>query len=283
MGLQIFTDSASDITQAQAAEMNITVIPLTVTFGETSYLDGIDLDHTGFYNKLIETDTLPVTSQISPFGYEEYFKKALDAGDEVLCIVLSSKLSGCYQSANIATQELEGNISIVDSENVTVGQHLLVDMAVKLRAEGKNAAQIAEILDVEKKKIRLIALLGTLEYLKKGGRINSAVAIAGNLLSIKPVVTVDDGAITFAGMARGSKNSNNKLIEYVKKEGGIDFDKNFYLAYTGHSKELLDKYIEDSLELYDGKVSDFPTSTVGCAIGTHIGPGAICIAFFCNK
>lgn len=282
MSIQIITDSASDITQAQASAMGITVIPLTVTFGETSYRDGVDLDHTGFYHKLIETDALPVTSQVSPYTYEEYFKNAVDAGDEVLCIVLSGKLSGCYQSANIAAQEFDAPISIVDSENVTVGQRLLVDLAIKLRSEGKNAKEIAEVLDVEKKKIRLIALLDTLEYLKKGGRISSAVAIAGGLLSIKPVVTVDNGEVVFAGMARGSKNSNNKLIEYVKKEGGINFDKNFYLAYTGHSKVMLDKYIEDSIELYEGRVTEFPISTVGCAIGTHIGPGAICIAFFNN-
>lgn len=283
MGLQIITDSASDITQEQAQAMGITVIPLTVTFGETSYKDGIDLDHIGFYHKLIETDALPVTSQIAPYDYEEYFKKATDAGDDVLCIVLSSKLSGCYQSANIAAQEFSGKITIVDTENVTVGERLLIEMAVKLRSEGKSADQIAEVLNTEKKKIRLIALLDTLEYLKKGGRINSAVAVAGGLLSIKPVISVSGGEVNFLGMARGSKNSNNKLIEFVKKEGGIDFSKNFYLAYTGHSKTMLDKYIEDSTELYEGRVTEFPISTVGCTIGTHIGPGAICIAFFCNE
>lgn len=283
MGLQIITDSASDITQAQAQQMNITVIPLTVTFGDTSYRDGVDLDHIGFYHKLIETDELPVTSQIAPYAYEEQFKKAVEADDEVLCIALSSKLSGCYQSANIAAQEFDEKITIVDSENVTVGQRLLVDIAVKLRSEGKSAEQIATVLNEEKKKVRLIALLDTLEYLKKGGRINSAVAVAGGLLSIKPVIAISEGEVAFLGMARGSKNSNNKLIEYVKKEGGIDFNKSFYLAYTGHSKVMLDKYIEDSHELYDGYVTDFPISTVGCSIGTHIGPGAICIAFFSNK
>ena len=159
---------------------------------------------------------------------------------------------------------------------------MLIEVACKLREEGKSAKQIAEVLNIEKKKIRLIALLDTLEYLKKGGRINSAVAMAGTLLSIKPVVTVDDGEVTFAGMARGSKNSNNKLIEYVKKEGGIDFEKPFYLAYTGHSKTLLEKYIADSSDLYSEYTGELKISTVGCAIGTHIGPGAICVAFF-NK
>lgn len=282
MAVQILVDSASDITQAQAKELGIQVLPLTVTFGETSYNDGVDLDHYGFYDKLIETDVLPVTSQIPPYDYEEYFKKVLDAGDEVLCITLSSKLSGSYQSANIAAQEFDSGVTIVDSENVTVGQRILTELAITLRDEGKNAAEIAEVLNVEKKKIRLIALLDTLEYLKKGGRINAAVAVAGTLLSIKPVISITDGEVAFMGVARGSKTSNNKLIEYVKKEGGIDFDKSFCLAYTGHSRTMLDKYIEDSRDLYEGKVTDLPVSTVGCAIGTHIGPGAICIAFYCK-
>ena len=282
MAVQIIVDSASDITQEQAKELGITVIPLTVTFGEESYKDGVTLDHSGFYDKLIETDVLPVTSQVTPYEYEEYFKKAVDAGDEVLCITLSSKLSGTCQSANIAAQEFDGKVIIVDSENVTVGEHILTEVAVKLRDEGKNAAEIAEVLNVEKKKIRLIALLDTLEYLKKGGRINSAVAVAGTLLSIKPVIAVSDGEVVFNGMARGSKNSNNKLIEYIKKEGGINFTKPFYLAYTGHSRAMLDKYIEDSRDLYADYREELRASTVGCSIGTHIGPGAICVTFFCN-
>ena len=280
MAIKFITDSASDISQDEAKRLGIRVIPLTVTFGETSYKDGVDLDHDGFYHKLIETDDFPRTSQVSPYEYEEIFNEETANGDEVICITISSKLSGCFQSANIAIEECEGKVYAVDSENVTVGQRNLILMGLSLAKEGKSAQEIVDILNAEKKNIRLIALLDTLEYLKKGGRINAAVAAAGALLSIKPVIAIVDGEVSFLGMARGSKNGNNKLIELVKKESGIDFKKPFYLAYTGHSKAMLEKYIDDSKSLYEEYNGELPISSVGCAIGTHIGPGAIALSYF---
>lgn len=283
MAIKIITDSASDISQDEAKKLGITVIPLTVSFGEEVYKDGVSLDHHGFYNKLIETDVFPKTSQIPPFEYEEYFRKARENGDTVLCITLSSKLSGSYQSANIAADEVGEGVYILDSLNVTIGQRILILMALDLIAEGKGIEEIINILNEEKKNIHLIALLDTLEYLKKGGRISATVAAAGALLNIKPVISVQDGEVVFLGMARGSKNGNNKLVELVKKENGINFKKPLCLAYTGHSRELLDKYIEDSKALYeDFEIAggSLPVSTVGCTIGTHIGPGAIALAFF---
>lgn len=281
MGIQIIVDSASDFTQEQAANLGIKLLPLTVAFGDETFRDGIDLDHSGFYDKLIETDVFPKTSQLPPFEYEKAFREVIEAGDEVLCITLSSKLSGCYQSANIAAAEFDSGVYIVDSENVTVGERILTERALELKNTGKSAAEIKQLLDEEKKSIRLIALLDTLEYLKKGGRISATVAFAGNLLSIKPVVAVQNGEVVFLGMARGSKHGNNKLIELIKKEGGINFKKPYYLAYTGHSRAMLDKYIQDSQDLFKDKTDVLPVSTVGCSIGTHIGPGAICATFFC--
>lgn len=283
MAIKIITDSASDITQKEAESFGITVIPLTVTFGETSYKDGIDLDHKGFYSKLIETDEFPKTSQIPPYEYEEYFRAARANGDTVLCITLSSKLSGSFQSANIAAEEVGEGVYVLDSLNVTIGQRILILMALDLIKEGKDIEELIKILEEEKNYIHLIALLDTLEYLKKGGRISATVATAGALLNIKPVVAVQKGEVVFLGMARGSKNGNNKLMELVKKEKGINFKKPLCLAYTGHSKDMLDKYIEDSKSIYEDYESEdgsLPVSTVGCTIGTHIGPGAIALAFF---
>lgn len=283
MSVRIICDSASDITKEMAQQWDVTVLPITVIFGEETYLDGVTMSHEEFFEKLIETDELPTTSQISPYDYEKVFKEIAEAGDTAVCITLSSKLSGCNQSAHIAVEGYSEQVFIVDSENVCIGEQILVEMAVKLRDEGKTAQEIVEILNKEKKNIRLIALLDTLEYLKKGGRISSAVALAGTLLSIKPVIAVENGEVTMVGKARGSKNSNNMLINLVEKEGGINFNKPYSLAYSGLSDKLLQKYIVDSERLYEGKANQLPVCTIGSTIGTHVGPGAIAAAFFINE
>ena len=283
MSVRIITDSASDIYQSEALELNIDVLPLKTIFGTEEYRDGIDLSHEGFYHKLIESDVLPTTSQIPPFDYEEAFRAAVENGDDVVCITLSSKLSGCFQSATIAAEEFPGRVVVVDSLNVAIGQHCLIDLAVKARDAGKSAAEIGAILDKEKHNIRLVALLDTLEYLKKGGRISSTAALAGTLLNIKPVIAVEDGAVAILGKARGSKNGGNMLMSQVEKAGGIDFSKPYWLAYTGLSDALLNKYIEDSSSLYKNKTDYLPVHTIGSTIGTHVGPGAIAVAFFGNN
>lgn len=280
MAIRIITDSASDITQVEAAAWGVQVLPLRTIFGQEEFLDGITIDHETFFQKLIESDVLPTTSQLSPFQYEEPFRQAAEAGDEVVCITLSYKLSGCYQSASIAAEDLP--VVLVDSLNVTVGERLLVERAVQLRDQGLSAQEIGQQLETEKSQIRLIALLDTLEYLKKGGRISSAAALAGSLLSIKPVIAVEDGEIAILGKARGSKNGNNMLMTLVEKNGGINFEMPYCLAYSGLSDALLRKYIADSQSLYSGRAEHLPVSTIGSTIGTHAGPGAIAVAFFSN-
>lgn len=280
MSVRIIVDSASDIILDRAAELDVDVIPLKTIFGEEEYLDGVTISHKEFYEKLIESDVHPTTSQIPPYEFEERFAEAKEAGDTVLCITLSSKLSGTYQSANIAADGYEDIVTIVDSENVAIGEHLLVELAVRLRDEGKSAKEIAEVLNAEKKKIRLIALLDTLEYLKKGGRISGTAAAVGGLLSIKPVIAIENGEIAVLGKARGSRNGQNLLREYSTKQGNIDYAKSCLLAYTGLSDELLRKYIADSQELYAGFRKQLRICTIGSSIGTHAGPGAIAVAFF---
>lgn len=280
MSIRIICDSASDITKEMAQEWDVTVLPIKTIFGEQEYLDGVTMNHEEFYEKLIETDKLPTTSQISPFDYEEAFKEIVETGDTAICITVSSKLSGCYQSAHMAAEEYSKQIMIVDSENVSIGEQILVKLAVQLRDEGKTAEEIVTILNEEKKNIRLIALLDTLEYLKKGGRISATTAFAGTILSIKPVIAVEDGEVTMLGKARGSKNGNNMLMSLVEKEGGINVDKPLSLAYSGLSDCVLKKYIKDSAKLYEGKIESLPICTIGSTIGTHVGPGAIAVAFF---
>lgn len=280
MGVSIIVDSGSDILPEDAKKLGVKVIPLKTYFGETEYLDGQTLGHQEFFQKLQEAKKLPTTSQISPAEYEDAYK---EADGEVVVITISSKLSGCYQSACIAANEVQKKVCVVDSENACIGERLVVEEAVRMRDKGMNAREIAEYLNFAKKEVCLIALLDTLEYLKKGGRISPAVAFAGNVLSIKPVITIKEGEIQVLGKARGSKMGNNRLIEYVKTCGGIDFDRPFCLAYSGLSKDMLEQYIHDSRELYPMEPGDLPVSSIGCAVGTHIGPGAIAAAFFAGK
>ena len=280
MSIRIITESASDISQMEATAQNITVLPLKTLFGSEEFLDGVTMTHQEFYQRLIESDTVPTTSLLSPFDYDAAFRTAADAGDEVLCITVSSKLSGCYQSASIAAESYGENVVLVDSENVAVGQRILVQLAITLRDEGRGLSEIRDILEAKKKRIRLIALLDTLEYLKLGGRISAATAAAGKLLGIKPVVAIEEGSITVLGKVRGSKNGNNMLIKLVNDCGGIDFGHPFCLAYTGLDNSLLRKYMADSAFLYEGKTDHLPVSPIGSTIGTHAGPGAIAVAFF---
>ncbi len=278
MKIRIITDSGCDMLPPCAP--NLTVLPLTITFGEESFLDGVELDHHRFYEKLIEGEELPTTSQIAPAAFEEAFQRAVDAGEAVVCVTLSSKLSGTYQSARIAAEGFAGQVWVVDSENVTIGQRLLVERAVELAGQGMDAAQLSARLDQEKKDIRLVALLDTLEYLKRGGRISPSIAMVGGLLSIKPVVAVENGEVVLLGKARGSKNGNSLLIQLIQKTRGVDFGRPYRLGYTGLDDGLLQKYIADSVQLWQDHVEELPVSTVGGAIGTHVGPGAVAVAFF---
>lgn len=278
MGIRIITDSASDMIRENIK--NFEFIPLTVSFGEVEYQDGINLSHEEFYEKLVESDELPHTSQATPFVFEEAYKRAVANGDDAVVITMSAKLSGTWQSAVVAAEAYEGKVFVVDSENVTVGQHALVEYAIRLRDQGMSAGEIAAKLEEAKKRIRLVALLDTLEYLKKGGRISKAVAFAGGLLSIKPVIAIVDGEVEILGKARGSRQGNNLLGQEIEKAGGIDFSMPHFLGYTGLSDALLQKYIHDSEAIWKGELEELKITSVGGAIGTHAGPGAIAVAFF---
>lgn len=280
MSVRIIIDSACDLTKEQADELQTTFLPLKTIFGEEEFLDGITLSHRQFFEKLIESDCMPTTSQIPPHEYETVFQEVKEAGDTAVVITISSKLSGTYQSANIARDGYKDCIWLVDSENVCIGEQILVRYACRLRDTGASAAEIAAILDPRKKDVRVIALLDTLEYLKRGGRISGAAAFAGGLLSIKPVIAIADGEVAILGKARGSKNGNNMLREETAKCGGIDFTMPFSLAYSGLDDSLLQKYIADNAAMWQEQVSELPISTIGSTIGTHAGPGAIAVAFF---
>lgn len=277
--IRILTDSGSDI--CAPFPENLTVIPLTIHFGPEEYRDGETIDHKTFYEKLTSGSELPTTSLIPPGEFEQAYKKAQDAGETVIAIVLSSKLSGTYQSAALAAEGFD-HAYVVDSLNATLGEQILVKYALQLVERGMSAADIAAELERAKSHVNLMGLPDTLEYLHRGGRVSKTVAVLGGALSIKPVLRLVDGVVVMIGKARGSKNGNNYLIQEVNKSG-VDFSKPLCLGYTGLSDELLQRYIADSRQLWEGKIDKLPISTVGATIGTHVGPGAIVVAFFDNQ
>lgn len=276
--VNIIVDSTADITED--VKERLTVVPLTLRFGDEEYIEGVTIQKKEFYQKLIESDVLPKTSQASPADFEDVFEKIVAAGESAVVITLSSKLSGTWQSAMIAAREYEDSVYVVDSRNVAIGTAILAKLALRLVDEGMGAREIAERLEKEREKICLIAMLDTLEYLKKGGRISAAAAFAGGVLSIKPVVCIRDGEIVVLGKARGSKQGNNLLVSEIRKTGGIDFTKPILLGYTGLDDTLLQKYIEDSKALWEEGISSLETTMIGSVIGTHAGPGAVAVAFF---
>lgn len=279
--IRILTDSASDILPPHPE--NLTVLPMTIRFGEREYRDGVDLSHREFYEKLLESDTLPITSLISPGQFSKAFDQAEAKGEKVVVVTLSSKLSGTWQSASLAAQDYPGRVFVVDSKSATLGERLLVEYAIRLAGEGISAGEIAEALEKARERVHVIGVLDTLEYLKKGGRISKTVAFFGEAMAIKPVVTVRDGEVAMLGKARGSRNGNNFLIQEIGKTGGVDYQMPYALGYTGLSDEMLKKYIRDSASLWEGVVTSLPIHTIGATIGTHIGPGAIAVAFFSKE
>lgn len=279
--VKILVDSASDIDLEEAEKLGISLLPMEVRFGDEEFLDGVNLSHRKFFEKLVESVELPKTSQINEFRFEESFRKLTENGDEVVAIVISSKLSGTYNCAKKASEAFAGKVEVVDSLNACIGERILVQYALRLAKDGKmSAKEIAKELNDKKEKIQVLALLDTLKYLKKGGRISSVVAFAGEMLSIKPVVSVVKGEVKLVGKAMGSKKGNNLLMQLVDRCGGIDFGMPYALGYSGLSDEYLKKYLKDSESLWKDKTENIPSYMIGSTIGTHVGPGAIAVAFF---
>ena len=279
MKTRIIVDSTSDLLPAVKTQVH--TVPLTVCFGAEEYVDGVTIDHKAFYEKLIETDVHPSTSQASPAAFEAEYEKAREAGEAAVVITLASKLSGTYQSAVIAAEDHD-HIYIVDSGTVAIGGGILVEYALRLLRQGLEAQEIAAKLEQAKQRIVVVALVDTLEYLKKGGRISSAAAFAGGLLNIKPVLSLSGGEIRMLGKARGSRMGNNLLVQEIEKTGGVDFTMPLLLGYTGLSDAMLLKYMQDSRHLWQGNVDEVRYTTIGSVIGTHAGPGAVAVAFFRN-
>jgi len=278
MSVRIIVDSTADLTKE--VKERLSIVPLTIIFGEEEYVDGVTITHQEFYEKLVEGDELPSTSQATPAAFDREFRKVAEAGDDAVVITVSSELSGTYQSAVIAAADYEGRIFVVDGRTVTLGTGILAEYALQLADQGLSAEVIAEKVTKKRDKVHMIALLDTLEYLKKGGRISATAAFAGGLLSLKPVICIRNGVIESLGKARGSKQGNNLLVKEIQAAGGVDFSKPVLLGYTGLDDSLLRKYMKDSASLWEEYKQELRTTIIGSVVGTHAGPGVVAVAFF---
>ena len=279
MAIKILVDSASDIDVNEAKNLGIEMIPMEVTFGDEEYLDGVNLSHKEFFEKLIETNIFPKTSQINEYRFNEKFEEMTKDGSEVLCITMSSKLSGTFNSAKEASKKYNDKVVVIDSNNVCIGERILIFFAFRLLKQNISLKKIVDNIEEKKNKIQLVALLNTLKSLQKGGRISMVKAFAGELMSLKPVVSVIDGEVKLTGKAIGSKKGNNLLMQMIAQKA-IDFDMPYVVGYSGLEDSLLKKYLEDSKSIWEEKAETIPSFSIGSTIGTHVGPGAIAVAYF---
>ena len=275
--IQIITDSTSDVRPTEWEKLGVSVIPLSLNFGEKSYLDGIDLTNEAFFEMLANTEQLPTTSQINPSNFSLVFQEYTDAGDDVVGIFISSKLSGTYNSAIIAAREVNPDkIFVVDSKTGTFGLAIVVREAVKMRDAGLCAAEIAANIKKLIKRVRLVAMVDTLKYLRMGGRISATTAFVGDILNIRPIVDVKDGMIHNVGKVRGKRSVMQFILKYLN-DHPLDTNLTFAIGHSNNSQgcNSLREFLKSHLPVDKAFIGE-----IGAIIGTYIGPGAFGIAYF---
>ena len=279
--IRIVTDSAADLTARDLDIPGVFVVPMGITFADgTSTEDDGTMTKDEFFARLAEDSKLPRTSQPSPATYIQLFEDAAAAGDEVIVITIAQKLSGTFQCAGLAAAETDAKVYVIDSETATQGEAIIVREAVRLREQGLSASRIAAELETFKKRVRVVAIVDSLKHLQKGGRLPAAVAIVGGALGIKPVLALWDGAIRLVDKGRGRPGALVAMFRQLDKQGGVDPAYGYTLLYSD-DKQLtapVHHYMHHNLQLTGGRVGQ-----IGPTIGTHIGPGAVGIAFVLPK
>lgn len=274
--IRIIVDSSADYLPEELEQKNIDLVPLRITIGDNTYIEGENLTRNQFYEILEATGEFPKTSQPSPQDLVDIFEDAKEKGDSVICVLLSSALSGTYQSAVLSKEMADyDDIYLVDSLSATFGIRIMVEHACKLRQQGASAQEIAETLESLKSRIKIVAALDTLEYLARGGRISKAVASIGELANLKPIITVTpEGTVGVIGKCIGKNKAIAFLRKAVQKES-IDFNYDVYTLYS-YGKENITKLEEKFTQ--DGIIAT-NCLQIGATIGAHVGPGAFGIIY----
>ncbi|HET9920883.1 MAG TPA: DegV family protein [Ktedonobacteraceae bacterium] len=281
MAVRIVTDSTADIPPAVAEKLDITVVPLTVFFGEEAYLDGVELDNASFYRKLQASKELPTTSQPSPAAFEEAYERLIKEGATgILSVHLSSQLSGTYQSARTAVGMLPEDmknvpIEVVDSESISVGMSVPIMKAAEEAQAGHSLEEISANLLDRLARTRILAVLDTLEYVRRGGRIGSAGALLGNMLSFKPIISLKEGKVIPLERPRTRSKAYERIAQLLKEMGPLES------VVIAESSEEVGQQLRQALKAaYPGEIA---TYKLGGVLGTHTGPGTAAISIITAK
>lgn len=279
MPTKILIDSGSDINKFEAEKLGVILLPIEVNFDGETYMDGDTILAHEFYEKLESVKELPKTSQINNYRFNEEFTKHTADGSDIVYLSLSSRISGTYNNARLTAEDFNGKVRVVDTLNASTGMRVLVEYAIRLRDQGLNASKIAEELEKVKSKVRVVAMIDTLKYLKMGGRISGAAALIGGMLSIKPMIGVIEGEIKVIGKCVGAKKAFAYIIDQVKKES-VDLSMPHAYINSGNDLSNYNSFITTTEEIYGADHLNISGHTLGATIGTHIGSGAVGVAYF---
>lgn len=276
MVVRIVTDSTADLPAEVASELGVTVVPLTVFFGDEAYLDGVELDNASFYKKLAASKDLPSTSQPSPAAFQEAFERLINEGaDAIISIHLSSKLSGTYQSACTARDSMSEEarkipIEIINSLSISVGMNYAIQQAARMSLDGKSLEEIKAYTEDTLARTRILAVLDTLEYVRRGGRIGGASAMLGNMLSFKPIISLKGGEVVPVERPRTRAKAYARVAQLLSELGDVEY------VSIAESNDEVGQQLKDALK--DVYRSELPIYRLGATLGAHTGPGTAAIA-----
>lgn len=277
VAITILTDTMCDVPRHYAEKYNIKIMPLLVNFGEESFRDGIDITTEEFFERLQASEKLPTTSQINPPQFESVFFEEIGKNNTIIGILGSSKLSGTYNSAIIAKNNIGSDrIYVIDSEAVTLGAGLLVIKAARLAEMGKTPEEIVNEIEASKKRLKQFFIIGNLKYLYKGGRISLSASVIGSILNIKPIITTVEGKLEMLEKTRGVRKAISIVMDMIKDNGWTLDEKVIGINHTLCPEHA--DYIEELIKM-QYKPKEIIRGQVGSVVGTHAGPGCVALHF----
>lgn len=276
--VKIVTDSLADIPPALLKELDITTIPCLVRFGDQEYRDRIDLFPSEFYQKLKASPTMPSTSQPATGVFEEIYRRLASTTDRILAIHTIASLSGIYNASRLAAENIKtATIELIDSRQVTMSLGWIVILAARAAKAGHSLVEIKEIVEDVKRRVHVIAMLDTLEYAQRGGRLGKGRALVGTLLNVKPLLSVIDGEIMPVEKVRTQRRALERLVEIVLASGPIQ-ELSVVHADAPHHAATLQEMLSETFPK-----EQIVMSETGPVLGAHVGPGAAGIAWVTGK